>query len=151
MNIESIIRDHLATILVMQLATATGGQPWLCNVHFAYDDDLNLYWLSESSTRHSQDIAHNPHVAAAMAVHTVMPLVGVQIEGDAVRLDDLKAHEAILRTYAKRHDREAWVEELLNSNGSSLGLYKLTPRLIQIFDLKNFPETPKQEWRSQQR
>ncbi|HSE60737.1 MAG TPA: pyridoxamine 5'-phosphate oxidase family protein [Candidatus Saccharimonadales bacterium] len=147
MNIETIIRDHISSVMVMQLATAAGSQPWLCNVHFAYDDDLNLYWLSEASTRHSREIAENPHVAAAMAVHTTMPLIGVQIEGDAVRLENLQEHEAVLHIYAKRHNREAWVEKLLSDNDSPFGLYKLAPRLIATFDLKNFPDAPKQEWR----
>jgi len=146
MDIKKIAKDHLKDLYVMQLATSKDNQPWVCNVHFLADDNLTLYWMSEADTRHSQDIAANPHVAAAVAVHTEMPLIGVQIEGDAEQLL-LKDNKDVLQAYAERHDRAAMVADAL-AGKVGFRLYCLTPRLVQIFDLQNFPHHPIQQWRA---
>ena len=146
MDIKQIARGHIKDLYVMQLATSCDNQPWACTVTFFADDDLNLYWMSVPDCRHSEEIAGNPRVAAAFAVHTDMPLIGVQIEGDAEQLE-LAGHEELLNTYAERHNRQKVVESAL-SGKVNLKLYRLTPRLVQVFDLKNFPEAPKQEWRA---
>jgi uncharacterized protein YhbP (UPF0306 family) len=63
MNVEQVIREYLGNVLHMSLATSAGNNPWVCEVHFAFDDDLNLYFRSLPSRRHSQEIASNPNVA----------------------------------------------------------------------------------------
>ena len=63
MNIEKIIREYIPEIIHMSLATSSHNTPWVCEVHYAFDDDLNLYFRSLSSRRHSQEIANNPKVA----------------------------------------------------------------------------------------
>jgi len=145
MDIKQLAKDHSKDLLIMQLATSRDDKPWVCNLHFLADDDLTLYWLSEPASRHSEDIATNPRAAVAMAVHTEMPLIGVQIEGDAKQLE-FAGHESLLQKYAERHNREGLVESAL-SGKLPFKLYSLTPTLISIFDLKNFPHSPKQEWR----
>jgi len=146
MDIKQLATDHLQDSFVMQLATSRGDQPWVCNVHFFADEDLNLYWMSDPTTRHSEDIAANPHVAVAVAVNEDMPLIGVQIEGDAEQLE-FADYEDVLHKYAARHKREGFVEKAL-SGEMPFKLYRLAPRVVQIFDLKNFPKSPKQEWRA---
>ena len=145
MNIKQLALNHLKDSFVMQLATSKDGQPWICNVHFLAEEDLTLYWMSEQDSRHSEDIAANPKVAAAIAVHTEMPLIGVQLEGDA-KLLDFAGNEKILQAYASRHHRETLVADAL-AGRVPFKLYELTPRLVQIFDLKNFPKSPIQSWR----
>lgn len=63
MNVEQAIRDYLPNVIHMSLATCRDNKPWVCEVHFVYDDDLNLYWRSLPDRRHSQEIAANPNVA----------------------------------------------------------------------------------------
>lgn len=62
-NVEKIIREYIDKTVHMSLGTSRGERPWVCEVHFVYDDMLNLYFRSLESRRHSQDIAANPHVA----------------------------------------------------------------------------------------
>lgn len=145
MNPKELIYDHIKNKDVMQLATAQNNQPWVCNVHFYADEDLNLYWLSEPGRRHSQDIAANGKTAVAILVSEVMPLIGVQLEGDA-EVCDGAAYEAVLHAYGERHNRAAWAQDVVDGKGSNK-LYKFTPRVLGLFDLKNFPKDPKQEWR----
>lgn len=62
-DVETIIRDHIDKTLHMSLATASNNHPWVTELHFVYDDSLNLYWRSLASRRHSIEIAANPNVA----------------------------------------------------------------------------------------
>ncbi len=62
-DVEKIIREYLPDVIHMSLGTCKDGQPWVCEVHFAYDEDLNLYFRSKADRRHSQEIAENARVA----------------------------------------------------------------------------------------
>lgn len=62
-ELEKIIREYIEKTYHMSLATSADNKPWVCEVHFAYDEDLNLYYRSYSSRRHSQEIASNEFVA----------------------------------------------------------------------------------------
>lgn len=48
----------------MSLATSADNKPRVCEVYFVYDTDLNFYFRSKTSRRHSQEIAKNPYVSA---------------------------------------------------------------------------------------
>jgi hypothetical protein len=90
MNIETTIREYLPQIVHMSLATSQSDRPWVCEVHFVYDQDLNLYYRSLTTRRHSQEIAANPHVAGnIIKQHAVgeFPL-GVYFEGIATLVVD---------------------------------------------------------------
>ena len=63
LDVEKIVREYIQKTPHMSLATVGGDKPWVCEVHFAYDDDLNLYFRSRLSTRHCQELAVNPNVA----------------------------------------------------------------------------------------
>lgn len=89
MDIEKVIREYLPTIVHMSLATSDGTRPWVCEVHFAYDEDLNLYYRSLTSRRHSQEIAKNSRVAGNIVVQHALnePGRGVYFEGVATLLE----------------------------------------------------------------
>jgi len=84
-DIEKVIHDYLPQIIHMSLATSKDNKPWVCEVHFAYDDNLNLYFRSLTSRRHSQEIVANPSIAGnIIKQHSLeeYPL-GVYFEGTA--------------------------------------------------------------------
>lgn len=89
MNVEEIIRDYIDQVVHLSLATAKDNTPWVCEVHFAYDEDLNLYFRSLLSRRHSQEIAENPKVAGNIVKQHALgePGVGVYFEGTAHLLE----------------------------------------------------------------
>jgi hypothetical protein len=62
-DIEKVIRDYLPEVIHMSLATCKDNKPWVCEVHFVYDNDLNLYFVSLPSTRHSSELRANPYVS----------------------------------------------------------------------------------------
>lgn len=144
MHIEPLVREYLDQAEVMQLATVANNQPWACTVHFICTDDFKIYWISDADRRHSQEIAKNPQVAVAIAVKVDQPVIGVQIEGDAAQIADVAERERAARQFAKRHGHgDDLIQKII---GGEQPLYRLTPRLIAIFDKQNFPDQPKQEW-----
>jgi uncharacterized protein YhbP (UPF0306 family) len=85
MDVEKIVRENIDKTVHMSLATTHDDAPWVCEVHFAYDDDLNLYYQSLTSRRHSQEIAANPNVAGNIVDKFELgdPVVGIYFEGTA--------------------------------------------------------------------
>ena len=134
MNVEQTIRDYLPDIIHMSLATCAGGKPWVCEVHFAYDDDLNFYFRSLTSRRHSQEINANPNVAGTIVTqHQLADKPrGIYFEGTAEMLDT-DAERASVIKYFKRIDAdEAAVEEAKNPAGHQF--YKITVSKFYVFD-----------------
>ena len=87
-DVEKVIREYMPPLVHLSLATAKDNTPWICEVHFAYDDNLNLYFRSLASRRHSQEIAANPQVAGNIIKQHMVgePGVGVYFEGTATML-----------------------------------------------------------------
>jgi uncharacterized protein YhbP (UPF0306 family) len=85
-DVEKIVREYLDKTVHMSLATVSGDRPWVCEVHFVYDDSLNLYFRSQESRRHSQEIAQNSHVAGNIVrQHEVMEYPNaIYFEGTAM-------------------------------------------------------------------
>ena len=88
-QLEQIIREYLPQIVHMSLGTCKDNRPWVCEVHFAYDEQLNLYFRSLTSRRHSREIAENPNVAGNIVRQHQLDEVplGVYFEGTAQRLE----------------------------------------------------------------
>jgi uncharacterized protein YhbP (UPF0306 family) len=85
MNIEQAIRNYIPDVIHMSLATTSGNKPWVCELHFAFDDGLNLYFRSRASRRHSKEITLNAFVSGNI-VKQYGPddePVGVYFEGAA--------------------------------------------------------------------
>ncbi|HEV2403360.1 MAG TPA: pyridoxamine 5'-phosphate oxidase family protein [Candidatus Saccharimonadales bacterium] len=127
MNLEQIIRDYLPQIQHMSLGTSKDNKPWVCEVHYAYDDNLNLYFRSLTSRRHSQEIAANPYVAGNIVKQhplEVYPL-GVYFEGQAQLLTTAAERQTVF-PYIKEqlHQDEAVLEDAKNPEGHQF--YKIT-------------------------
>jgi uncharacterized protein YhbP (UPF0306 family) len=133
-NTEQTIRDYLPQIIHLSLATVKNNKPWVCEIHFAYDDDLNLYFRSLSSRRHSQEIAENPNVAGDIVKQHQLdeyPL-GVYFEGTAKLLEagdeQNKAFEAIK---ARLEAGDEILEEAKRPDGHQF--YKVTVDTFYVF------------------
>jgi nitroimidazol reductase NimA-like FMN-containing flavoprotein (pyridoxamine 5'-phosphate oxidase superfamily) len=88
----------------LTLATADAdGRPWATPVWFAYERYTDFLWLSRTSTRHSANIAHRPHVGIVVFDSTV-PIA----EGQAVYVEAVAGQvpadeiEAAVQVYSAR-------------------------------------------------
>jgi uncharacterized protein YhbP (UPF0306 family) len=89
MDIEKVLRENIDNTLHLSLATVVENKPWVSEVHFAYDDELNLYYRSLSIRRHSVEITKNPFVAGSIVKQHAIdeyPL-GIYFEGRARPLE----------------------------------------------------------------
>jgi uncharacterized protein YhbP (UPF0306 family) len=135
-NIENVIREYLPQVEHMSLATVgEDGRPWVCEVHFFYDDDLNLYFRSRPDRRHSQEIAGNPNVAGDIVKQHDGPagVRAVYFEGTAEALANVDENHVAYQSHAKRFGATpAILEDALKDNGHSF--YKITVSDFYVFD-----------------
>ena len=149
-DLNQQIKDYLRNTKVMQLATSVGNKPWACNVHFYSDDKLNFYWISEPTRRHSTEIEQNQNVAAVVKIHedtSAEPyVIGVSIEGKAEQMS-LEEAEKIEALYVQKLGVPPVLFEDMKSGKNAHRFYRLTPSNIILFDTKNFPDNPRQEYK----
>ena len=145
MDVEKTIRGYLADVIHMSLATSRNNKPWVCEVHFVFDDDLNLYFRSTEARRHSKDIADNDFVAGnIIAQHTVGQKVrGVYFEGRAELLNDIDENHLAYILYCKRFNLgKAILEEAKMETGHKF--YKISVDTFYLFDSRE--STPSQKY-----
>lgn len=127
MDIERIVREHIDKSLHLSLATVHDNRPWVCELHFAYDHNLNLYFRSLTSRRHSQEIADNPNVAGNIVKqHTLDEYpTGIYFEGTAKLLQEGDEQNTAFMCIKERlQTSDGILEEAKQPNGHQF--YKIT-------------------------
>lgn len=137
-KLQSDIKKYLDEVKMMQLATSRDSQPWICNVWFVADDDLNIYWISSSTRRHSTEIADNERVAAAMCVvqePSQSGRGGIQLEGVAKELKKPLEIARALKLYAARGIFSvAQIRKFMSDVRTPHKFYRIKPERIVFFD-----------------
>jgi uncharacterized protein YhbP (UPF0306 family) len=118
---EKVIRSYLPQIIHMSLATSAGDKPWICEVHFAYDAELNLYFSSSVNSRHGQEIKANPQVAGSMVTQHFLGQKTrcVSFEGTARALEDADSTHPGFAAYGRRFDKGPQLVQLAKKEGSA--------------------------------
>lgn len=127
MNMEAIIREYINKSFHMSLGTCVDNKPWVCELHFGYDENLNLYYRSLTSRRHSQEIAQNPNVAGNIVKQHAIDEVphGIYFEGKAELVNDEAGRQAAYAAMKQRFNTpESKLEESRNPEGHQF--YKVT-------------------------
>ena len=151
--LKNLILEYFEDTFLLGLCTATiKGEPWASSVYFAFDQVLNLYFISKLSRRHSQELVDNPLVAGIICkshAHPFrMPCRGLQLEGRILRLDDTQLASAGLELYMKRFpDSRRFHKSMADVTGNAeRRVFLFKPARIVLFDEENFPECPQQEY-----
>lgn len=153
------LRDRIAAFLAahntMTLATVgPDGAPQAAAVFYAADADLNLYFLSSPASRHSQNLAREPRVAATVQAdgQAWQSIQGLQIEGTAHPVEAGRELAHAARVYAARFDFLRGLLEgadgpaALRGPLASTRFYVLRPAWIRLIDnTQGFGH--KEEWR----
>lgn len=147
-QIRKLIEEYLDKARLMQVATFKNNQPWACSVYFAFDEQLNLIWLSKPSRRHSQEIRANEKVAGTIVLpHTPGDDVrGLQFQGTAKELTDKKDITSNMKHYAMRYGMDAKRVSAIVENIDGHMCYAVHPTLYVLFDEVNFPNNSRQEY-----
>ena len=153
MNVEQAIRDYLPHVLHMSLATVAGEKPWVCEVHFVFDEDLKLYFRSKPSRRHSQEIARNPAVAGNIVKQHAKgdKVRGVYFDGRAEQIEI----DATSLVFALFRDRIGVGPEILEDAQATDGhkFYRIAVDTYYLFDSQESSPSQKYElpWQSRSR
>jgi uncharacterized protein YhbP (UPF0306 family) len=140
-----LIRSYLPQGRMMQIATVDGDQPWICTVYFVEDEELNLYWLSFPTRRHSQEIAKHRKVAVAVPIKFDKPVVGIQAEGVAETVADKEVIAAVMQRYVAKYNSGQQFYDNFVAGRNQHVLFKFTPSTYVLFDEVNFPTDGRQE------
>jgi uncharacterized protein YhbP (UPF0306 family) len=134
MNLNELALEYFHGCKLMQLATISEGNPWICSVYFAIDDDMNIYWTSAKNRQHSREIMSNPKVAVTV-VKDPEHKQALQITGVAsiVPPEDITR---VNKLYGDKlgHKPER-LEEVMANN----------PEGRAYWNEVNFPNSPKQQ------
>lgn len=134
MDVEQLVRENIDRSVHMSLATVRDNKPWVSEVHFAYDEDLNLYWRSLADRRHSLEIADNPNVAGNIVDKFAVgePPVGIYFEGTAELLEPgYEQHNAFELLKARVDAADHAVEEAAREDGHKF--YKISVKNWYVF------------------
>jgi uncharacterized protein YhbP (UPF0306 family) len=147
-DLRTLISEYLKKAKLMQIATVKNDKPWVASVWYVVDNELNLYFMSKDSRRHSLEIKNNPNVAGAIVIpHKTLgdKTRGLQFEGTCKEVKGtaaLKTFTLFIKTYPMITKFVSSTKELLKSPHR---FYKVTPNQIVLFDELNFPDNPRQE------
>jgi len=152
-KLEELIREYLSKGALMQAATAKDDQPWVCNVWYSYDEDLNFYFISSNYRRHSSEIRGNEKVACAI-VHPIYKEAGgaeanrgITLEGTAEELNIIKSGKAFDNFMKRWPKAKKYVTKKdLIRNLTKVRFYKIIPKIIVLFDEENYPDDPRCEF-----
>lgn len=127
-DVKVIAKDILEKGFLMTLATHDDSGVWACDLVYTSGDDLTIYWISHETVRHSQAIVKNPQVSATISLEK--DFSGVQLAGYAEKVTEPNA-DVIKRIKAKQGKES-------DALGSGEVLYKITPQMIEVIDVKRF-------------
>lgn len=99
----------IKNILYINIASITPeGKPWNTPVYYAFDKQLNFYWLSWKLNQHSINIRNNSSVFVTIYDSTVPAGTGfgVYLEGKAIELSNPKDIFLGLKEVYKREKRK---------------------------------------------
>lgn len=147
MNVKELIKKNLSECKIMQLATVSGGQPWICTVYYVADEEMNLYWLSLPSRRHSREIDSHNKAAITIPVKFDQPVIGMQAEGAAETVIDNTTVEKIMGYYVAKYNAGKDFYNNFVAGTNEHQMYRFTPKKFVLFDEVNFPVDSRKEWK----
>jgi uncharacterized protein YhbP (UPF0306 family) len=133
-QVETMIREYIPGTVHMSLGTSRDNKPWVCEVHFAYDDDLNIYFVSSKDTRHALEITDNSRVAGNIVTQHANgdKVRGIYFEGTAEVLENVTADSVGVQSYVDRLGAN-WLLEAIKKDGGP-GLFKISVENFYVFD-----------------
>ena len=129
----------------MSVATY-GDYPWIANLYFVHDENLNLYFLSSHWREHCEAIKKNNKVAVAITdSHQPFrsPQVGIQMHGTAKEVNMVTKLKWMFEMWNKLiagDDGEKLTDPKKFLEAGRSKVYKITPKRIKFFNTGLWPE-----------
>lgn len=123
----------LLNVSTLTLATTDPeGNPHAAPVYFVVDDDVNLYFFSEVKSQHSQHVAQNPKVAAAIYPECEgwRGIKGLQLRGAARLVESAQEWDSAWARYQVKFPFVRALKAVVAKNQ----LYVFIPSWIRLVD-----------------
>lgn len=128
-DIKQLIIEVLEKGYLMSLATVDSGGVWVSDVIYIFDEDLNMYWMSDPDARHSQAIIKNPQVAGTVTVSAQgEDNLGIQFEGVAEKIEGARYDLAVKHFSKRKKPQPVETEDVLQGDS----WYILKPNKIEL-------------------
>jgi uncharacterized protein YhbP (UPF0306 family) len=128
-NIKQLIQEVLEKGYLMSLATVDSGGVWVSDVIYIFDEDLNMYWMSDPDARHSQAVLKNNKIAGTITISAQgEDNLGIQFEGIAEKIGGARYDLAIKHFAKRKKPIPAETEDVLQGDS----WYMLKPKKIEL-------------------
>lgn len=130
-ELKNLIREVLEQGYLMSLGTADNGGVWVADVIYIFDEEFNLYWMSDPEVRHSQAILVHPQAAGTITVSWGKDKeLGLQFSGEVKKIEGPR-YDLALKHYTKRDkSKPAEDEDVLEGDS----WYILKPSTIELIN-----------------
>lgn len=137
---DSKLIDFINGQKLLAIATVSSANlPWIANVYFSADKDLNFYFVSADDTRHSKNILDNHEVAFSSAWFDESNLgnrKSIQRSGTCKKITSVVDISKALRIHLGKYPSWSQVinlDNILNKVIESR-VYKITPNYIKFWN-----------------
>ena len=134
-NIKTLVKEVLEKGYLMSLATHDDGGVWVSDVSYIHNDELKIYWRSQTGVRHSKAILQNKKVAGTITANNPgEDNLGIQFEGIAEKIEGSRPD--LMKIYCEKRKKPIMMEEEDIAEGRSW--YVLKPLKIELIYEKLF-------------
>lgn len=136
MDLRAKILEVLGKGHLLSLATLDDGGLWVADVIYVYDDDFNIYWMSDPEVRHSQAIMKDARAAGSITVSNKSkePNLGIQFSGSAEKIDGPRYDLAKKHLAKRSYPEPKKTDDVLQGDS----WYMLKPSKIDLIDEANY-------------
>ncbi|MDO8569255.1 MAG: pyridoxamine 5'-phosphate oxidase family protein [bacterium] len=136
MDIKAKILEVLDRGYLMSLATQDEGGLWVADVIYIYNEDLNIYWISDPDVRHSKALIENGRVAGTITISNKSKEsnLGIQFSGKAEKIDGARYDLAIKHLTKRGYPEPKEIDDVLQGDS----WYVLRPTKIDLVDEENY-------------
>ncbi|MDO8742122.1 MAG: pyridoxamine 5'-phosphate oxidase family protein [bacterium] len=132
MEIKSRILEVLQSGHLMSLATSDENGLWVSDVVYIFDEDLNIYWMSDPDVHHSKSIVKNGQAAGTITISNKSKgsNLGIQFSGIASKIDGPRYDLAKKHLKKRSHPEPKEEDDVLKGDS----WYVLKPNKIDLID-----------------
>ena len=135
MDTKELIKEVLGKGYLMSLGTHDNGGVWVADVIYVYDDNLNIYWMSDPEARHSKAIELTSAAAGTITISGPgEDNLGIQFKGVAEKIEGPR-WDLAKKHYAKRQKPEPKEGDDVLGGDS---WYVLKPKIFELINEKHF-------------
>lgn len=131
-DIKELIKEVLDNGYLMSLGTLDSGGVWVCDVIYIYDNDLNIYWMSDPEARHSKALIKNKVAGTITVSGQGENNLGIQFEGIANKIKGDR-YDLVKKHFLKRK-KKIPNEDVLQGDS----WYVLKTKKIELINEKYF-------------